>query len=162
MNQMQPVQMDGDYHTFMDYPVQFSLPGIIVPQHVFNPSLRLPPKEPVRFVCNGKLGIRLSDALNARYAGLQNNTQQRALMPDGAPVFTFTIHWPGYSVWQQSGNSPQMQALSISQIANTTAKLTALFLRKTAESGAKSTEPNWEIANIAIESLFLLELRNVG
>lgn len=84
--------MDGDYHTFMDYPVQFSLPGIIVPQHVFNPSLRLPPKEPVRFVCNGKLGIRLSDALNARYAGLQNHTQQRALMPDGAPVFTFTIH----------------------------------------------------------------------
>lgn len=113
-------QMEKDYHSFLNYPLNAILPGIVVPQQSVNPTSR-DPASSIVFKDHNMPGVRLSDADNGRVQGLQNGHQPFMVANDGEqfqlcihvrPNFNLPIRvgntdlvhwqWPGYPPWTKA------------------------------------------------------------
>lgn len=114
------VQQEPHYHTFMDYPGQY-ITGIIVPQKGYTTSGQpgWAPLPSITFEVNGRLGLRLRDALAMPILGLTDRQSLPTLTTTGNALtlriivsldlnfvalanlnFLLTFRqWPGYPGW---------------------------------------------------------------
>ena len=75
------------YHTFVDYLGEGVRAGWIVPQTVYtNATAGFQPQAPMRFIVNGQLGIRLSDAFTQNFEGLAESSTSVILNETGMKV----------------------------------------------------------------------------
>ncbi|GJE92919.1 hypothetical protein PsYK624_090780 [Phanerochaete sordida] len=139
-------------------------PGIIVPQRMFPlPQGQSPADltlQPVRFFVGGRLGVHLDTARQAQVCDLNhaNSTPQLAL-GRGRP--TLRILWPGYSDWHY------LNAVDIHGAHPTLAHITQRLAQLiydfyTGMITHEGSETCWRLQNIPFDTLYLVELRQVG
>ena len=78
--------MMKNYHSFLSFSTeeQAALPGIIVPQGVFEPTVpNFSPLPPVRFQIGGQFGLRLQDVFTGQLAGLRDSAGTAMLSSPG-------------------------------------------------------------------------------
>ncbi|PSR79419.1 hypothetical protein PHLCEN_2v7064 [Hermanssonia centrifuga] len=98
----------AQFHTFLDYPDTYPLPGLIVPQSVFH-ALGEPfqPRPPIRFSENGTGGVSLQNALSPTPTGgggLAANTNRVGVpqLTGKTVLMACRIQWPGYPPWTEN------------------------------------------------------------
>lgn len=168
-------QNTQNYHTFMLFVQEpqdeHDLSGIVVPQRVYVPPTPTPPHlllPPVRFMVNGRVGVRLTDALNPAFTGLEHRTHTPRMSHTAVRV-TLRIWWPGYDQWSVNmpicDNTAATNPFNMLGIARRVATVVQEFY-----GNMQDVQPNapdqatfdWRIRNIPFDSLYLAELRHVS
>lgn len=112
--------MMKNYHSFLSFSTeeQAALPGIIVPQGVYEPTVsNFSPLPPVRFQIGGQFGLRLQDVFTGQLAGLRDSAGTAMLSSPGNMI-TLRLYvsrlrthrrqshaltqWPGYNMVSRS------------------------------------------------------------
>lgn len=113
--------MMKNYHSFLSFSTeeQAALPGIIVPQGLYEPTVpNFSPLPSVRFQIGGQFGLRLQDVFTGQLAGLRDSAGTAMLSSPGNMItlrlyvsmphtyqstfFHALTQWPGYNMVSRS------------------------------------------------------------
>ncbi|KAI0092296.1 hypothetical protein BDY19DRAFT_591608 [Irpex rosettiformis] len=149
----------------MDYAEKHAMVGLVIPQDVYpapQPYDRLPN---VQFTMRGVLGVRLIDALNPAFNGLDNPGYVPRMSVDAKKI-TLRLKWPGYAEWKEVvhvfEHTYNLNPNTTRKIAQVIAQKVQVFWNDLRYEHYTGVVDGWQLANFPLERLVLLELRHVS
>ena len=154
LTELSQKKQDAAFQTFLDYPNGVRLPGIVIPQEVYQaqPLSGSQQRPSIPFVVHGRPGIRLADVLDSNrshISGLQgaqmtpeltNNASLRITLRISVsqqPAWTYMrltiergFQWPGYEPWDKAIHTAdhRVQLFTLSRLAHAVATAVRDFL----------------------------------
>ncbi|KAI0739296.1 hypothetical protein BC629DRAFT_1299979, partial [Irpex lacteus] len=121
----------------------------------------------IRFTVGGVLGIRLIDALNPEFNGLDNGGVLPRLT-EHVKKITIRLRWPGYSPWSDVihvyDRTHSVNPITLRKLAQLLAQKMQAFRDELRDYpyNESSGVDGWQLQHFPIERLVLLELRYVS
>ncbi|KAI0790236.1 hypothetical protein BC629DRAFT_1512515 [Irpex lacteus] len=160
-------QQNAGGHNFMAY---IGVPhiGQIIPQAGYFAPEPYMPYPNIKFTVNHTLGIRLVDAMNPAFDGLDDADFCPQILENMMTKIMLRIKWPGYPAWNEVIH---VFDHNYNVIPNTYKKVSQLVAQKIQSFcygmrdhpyNADSGVDGWQLHRYPFENLVLLELQHVG
>ncbi|KAI0700897.1 hypothetical protein BC835DRAFT_1411758 [Cytidiella melzeri] len=153
-------------HSFMDFDGRDRMGGWIIPQDIYHQPQNYNPLPTVRFTINGRLGIKLADAVDPKFREL-DNPQLVPRLTETAGRITIRIQWPGYDLWSDVlhiyDHGYDVNPHNMQKLAKLIAQKVRVFLDDfRAEPSTHTNDDSWWLEKYPFDRLVLLELRHVS
>ncbi|GJE88274.1 hypothetical protein PsYK624_043570 [Phanerochaete sordida] len=133
---------------------------MLVPQEAYaSRTSRFAPEPPLTIRQGDNFGIRLDDAFRQNYSQLPDAEAVAAGFMPGKRI-ALRVNWPGYEPWHYHFTVPA--SAQKGAIVTEVARQMQRFLDEMRGNTPAADAQDWNIANIQLADLVLLELRHVA